>query len=185
MLEEVLQELKDSIDKAIESLRRDLSRMRTGRASLAILEGVRVDYYGTATPLHQMSSMSTPDPRTILIKPWDRTQVHIVEKAILAANLGLTPHADAEFIRISVPPLTEERRKELVKVLKRQGEETKVSIRNHRRNANELVKSLIEEGEVAEDDGDRATRKVQELTDAGVQKVDDVVATKEKDILEV
>ncbi len=185
MLEEVLQELRDNIDKAIESLRRDLSRMRTGRASLAILEGVRVDYYGTATPLHQMSSMSTPDPRSILIKPWDRTQVHPVEKAILAANLGLTPHADADFIRISVPPLTEERRKELVKLLKRQGEETKVSIRTHRRSANELVKSLIDEGEVAEDDGDRATKKIQELTDAGVKKVDEVVATKEKDILEV
>lgn len=185
MLEEVLQELKDNIEKAIEALRRDLSRMRTGRASLAILEGVRVDYYGTATPLHQMSSMSTPDPRTILIKPWDRSQVHAVEKAILAANLGLTPHADAEFIRISVPPLTEERRKELVKVLKRQGEDTKVSIRNHRRSANELVKSLIDDGEVAEDDGDRATKKIQEITDAGVKKVDEILAAKEKDILEV
>jgi len=185
MLEEILQELKDNIDKAIESLRRELSRMRTGRASLAILEGVRVDYYGTATPLHQMSSMSTPDPRTILVKPWDRSQVHAVEKAILAANLGLTPHADAEFIRISVPPLTEERRKELVKVLKRQGEETKVSIRNHRRSANDLIQSLIDEGEVAEDDGGRATKKVQELTDAGVKKVDELVAAKEKDILEV
>lgn len=185
MLEEVLQELKDNIDKALESLRRELSRMRTGRASLAILEGVRVDYYGTATPLHQMSSMSTPDPRTILVKPWDRSQVHAVEKAILAANLGLTPHADAEFIRISVPPLTEERRKELVKVLKRQGEETKVSIRNHRRAANDLIQSLIDEGEVAEDDGDRATKKVQELTDAGVKKVDEIVAAKEKDVLEV
>jgi ribosome recycling factor len=185
MLEEVLQEFKDNIDKSIESLRRELSRMRTGRASLAILEGIRVDYYGTATPLHQMSSMSTPDPRTILVKPWDRSQVHAVEKAILAANLGLTPHADAEFIRISVPPLTEERRKELVKVLKRQGEETKVSIRNHRRNANDLIQSLIDEGEVAEDDGGRATKKVQELTDAGVKKVAEHLAAKEKDKLEV
>jgi len=185
MLEEVLRELKENIDKAIESLRRELSRLRTGRASLAILEGVRVDYYGVPTPLHQMSSLSTPDPRTILVKPWDRSQVHAVEKAILAANLGLTPHADAEFIRISVPPLTEERRRELVKVLKRQGEETKISIRNHRRNANDLIRSLIEDGEVAEDDGDRATKKVQELTDAGVKKVDEIVAAKEKDILEV
>jgi len=185
MLEEVLQELRENIDKAIDSLRRDLTRLRTGRANLAILEGVRVEYYGVATPLHQMSSMSTPDPRTILIKPWDRTQVHAAEKAILQANLGLTPHADGEFIRISVPPLTEERRKELVKVLKKQGEETKVQIRGHRRAANDLVKELVDGGDVAEDDGDHATRKVQELTDGGVAKIDEVVATKEKDVLEV
>jgi ribosome recycling factor len=185
MLEEVLKELRDNIDKAVESLRRDLSRLRTGRASLAVLEGVRVDYYGVATPLQQMSSMSTPDPRTILIKPWDRTQVQPVEKAIHQANLGLTPHADGEFIRISVPPLTEDRRKDLVKVIKKQGEESKVQIRGHRRAANDMVKELIDGGEVAEDDGDRATKKVQELTDAGVAKIDDVVAAKEKDVLEV
>ncbi|MBI5486347.1 MAG: ribosome recycling factor [Deltaproteobacteria bacterium] len=185
MLEEVLQELRDNIEKAIESLRRDLSRLRTGRANLAILEGVRVDYYGVSTPLHQMSSMSTPDPRAILIKPWDRTQIVPVEKAILQANLGLTPHADGEFIRISVPALTEERRKELVKVIRKQGEEAKVQIRGHRRAANELIKELSDGGEVSEDDGDRATRKVQETTDAGVKRIDEVVANKEKDVLEV
>jgi ribosome recycling factor len=185
MLEEVLQELRENIDKAVDALRRDLTRLRTGRANLAILEGVRVEYYGVATPLHQMSSMSTPDPRTILIKPWDRTQVHAVEKSILQANLGLTPHADGEFIRISVPPLTEDRRKDLVKVIKKQGEESKVQIRGHRRSANELVKELNDGGEVAEDDAERATKKIQELTDNGVKWVDDVVAAKEKDVLEV
>jgi len=185
MLEEVLQELRENIDKAIDALRRDLARLRTGRANLAILEGIRVDYYGVPTPLHQMSSMATPDPRTILIKPWDRTQIQIVEKAIHQANIGLTPQADGEFIRIPVPPLTEERRRDLVKVIKKQGEETKVQIRGHRRNANDLAKSLVADGEVSEDDGERATKKVQEATDQGVQKVDETVAAKEKDVLEV
>ena len=185
MLEEVLQELRENIEKAIEALRRDLSRLRTGRANLAILEGIRVDYYGVPTPLHQMSSMSTPDPRAILIKPWDRTQIVPVEKAILQANLGLTPHADGEFIRISVPALNEERRRELVKVIRKQGEEAKVHIRGHRRSANDMVKELIDGGDVSEDDGDRATKKIQETTDAGVKRVDEVVANKEKDVLEV
>jgi len=185
MLNEILDDMKANIEKAHEALRKELARLRTGRASLAILEGVKVEYYGSATPLHQMSSMSTPDPRTILIKPWDRTQIHVVEKAILQANLGLTPHVDAEFIRIPIPQLTEERRRELAKVIKKHGEECKVSIRNHRRDGNELAKSQIDDGEAPEDDVDRTVKKIQELTDAGVKKVDEIVASKEKDILEV
>jgi ribosome recycling factor len=185
MTDDVLKELRENIDKALDALRKELARLRTGRASLAVLEGVRVDYYGVPTPLHQMASMATPDPRTILIKPWDRTQIVPAEKAILQANLGLTPHADGEFIRIPVPPLTEERRRDLVKVIKKHGEETKVSIRGHRRDANEFVKSLIDEGEVSQDDGDRAIKKVQEQTDQGVKKVDEIVAAKEKDVMEV
>lgn len=185
MLKETLDELKSNIDKALEALRRELARLRTGRASLAVLEGVRVDYYGTATPLHQMSSMSTPDPRLILIKPWDRSQVQTIEKAILQANLGLTPQVDGEFIRIPIPPLTEDRRKELVKVVKRHGEETKVSIRGHRREANDMARELLDEGEAPEDAVDKTLKKIQEITDQGVKKVDEIVAAKEKDILEL
>jgi ribosome recycling factor len=185
MLDEVIQDLKAGIEKSQESLKRELSRLRTGRASLAILEGVRIDYYGVPTPLNQMTSMSTPDPRMILVKPWDRTQVKVVEKAIHEANLGLTPNADGDFIRIPIPPLTEERRRDLVKVIKKQGEEAKVGIRGHRRDANELIKSLTDSGDIPEDDGERGLKKVQELTDLGVKRIDEIVAAKEKDVLEV
>jgi ribosome recycling factor len=185
MLDEILEVLKDGIDKSLESLRRELSRLRTGRANLAILEAVRVDYYGVGTPLNQMASMSTPDPRTILIKPWDRSQVQAVAKAINQSNLGLTPNVDGEFIRISVPSLTEERRRDLVKVIKKHGEEAKVAIRTHRRDANELTKSAVDSGDIPEDDGDRGLKKIQDMTDQGVKRVDDVVAAKETDVMEV
>ncbi|MDI7266895.1 MAG: ribosome recycling factor [Myxococcota bacterium] len=185
MLTETIDDLKANIEKALDAFRKELARLRTGRASLAVIEGVRVDYYGSATPLSQMSSMSTPDPRTILIKPWDRSQVQVVAKAILQANLGLTPQVDGEFIRIHVPALTEERRRDLVKVVKKLGEEAKISVRGHRREANDMVRSLADDGEISEDDSEKAIKKVQELTDQGVKKVDEIVAAKEKDVLEI
>jgi ribosome recycling factor len=181
---DVLSEMEGSIKKTVESLEKELSRVRTGRASVSILDSVRVDYYGTKTPLNQCASLSTPEPRLIVVRPWDKTMAGEIEKAILAANLGLTPMSDGEIIRIPIPPLTEERRRELVKLIKRYGEDHKVSVRNSRRDSNEMLKEMEKEGEISEDESKKAVRQVQEITDQGVKRVDEVIAEKEKEIME-
>lgn len=185
MIEEVFESMNDSVKKAQEALKVSLGRLRTGRANAALLDGVRVDYYGAMTPINQMASITTPEPRLIMVKPFDRTVVHAVEKSIQAADLGLNPSCDGEIIRIPVPPLTEERRKDLVKVVKKQGEECKVAIRGARREANDLLKELEKNGDVSEDDSDRGLKKIQELTDKGVAEVDKIVLAKEADITEI
>ena len=185
MIEEVFESMEDSVSKALVALKSALSRIRTGRANAALLDSVRVDYYGTLTPLNQMASVTTPEPRLIMVKPWDRSVAGAVEKAIQASDLGLNPSSDGEIIRIPVPPLTEERRKELVKVVRKHGEECKISIRNGRRDANELLKELESSGDAPKDNVARALKQIQTMTDDGVKEVDKIVETKEIEITEI
>jgi ribosome recycling factor len=185
MLAETLEELGGTIGKAHEALKRDLAKIRAGRANPAILDGVRVDYYGSPTPLKQLASISVPEPRMIVLKPFDRSQMQVIEKAIMEAQLGLNPGNDGELIRVPMPPLTEERRKELVKVARKSGEECKVAIRKARHDAKDMIDSLQKEGEVGEDDADRARKELEEIVKTGTHKVDEIVSKKEADILEV
>ena len=185
MHEDVVAELKGRIEKTIEDLRKELSKIRTGRASPAILDGVRVNYYGSPTPLNGVASVSVPEPRMIVVKPFDKGSIKDIEKAINEANVGLNPMNDGEVIRLPVPPMTEERRKEIAKQVRAKGEDHKVAIRNVRRDANEMLKELLKDKTISEDDSKRAGEKVQKETDAGVAKVDEVVQRKEKEVMEV
>jgi len=185
MLEDVISELRSSIEKSIEALRRDLSKVRTGRAHPGMLDNIRVDYYGVPTPIAQMATITVPEPRLITIKPWEKNQAKVIDKAIRESDLGLNPQTDAEMIRIPIPALTEDRRKEMVKLAKKQGEEIKVAIRKHRRDANDLIDTLDNDGDVSGDDAERARKKVEDVVGDGIKQVDTVVAAKEKDILEV
>ncbi|HKK90917.1 MAG TPA: ribosome recycling factor [Desulfobacteraceae bacterium] len=184
MINTVFQETRDKMARSIASLEKELTRVRTGRASLSMLDGVKVDYYGTATPLNQMASIAVPESRLLTVQPWDVTVLKSVEKAILKANLGLTPSNDGKIIRISIPPLTEERRKEIVKGVNQTCEDYKVAIRNVRRDANDDLKSFQKEGEISEDDNFKAQKKIQEITDEHVNKIDALYEAKEKEILE-
>ena len=185
MIDEIFEDLKDRMGKSIESLKREYSRLRTGRASISLLDGIRVSYYDTPTPLNQMASLAVPEPRLIVIQPWDKTAIEDIEKAILKSELGLTPINDGKVIRISIPPLTEERRKELVKVARKMSEENKVAIRNIRRDANEMLKDLKKEKEITEDDLYRSQEEVQKATDQFISQVDELCSAKEKEILEI
>jgi ribosome recycling factor len=178
-------ELKSKMEKSLESLRRDLSRVRTGRASLALLDGVRVNYYGVPTPLSQVASLSVPESRTISIQPWDAKMIGEIEKAIQKSDLGLTPLSDGKIVRINIPPLTEERRKELVKVTKRMEEECKVALRNIRRDANEQLKAVKKDKAISEDEQFKFQEEVQKLMDKSIEKAEEIIKTKEKEILEV
>lgn len=184
MVNDVLSDLKQSMEGNLESLKRELSKRRTGRANVAILDGVKVDYYGTKTPLNQVASVQVPDPRLITIKPWEKSMVPIIEKAILQSSLGLNPASDGELLRIPIPPLTEQRRKDLVKDIKKVGEESKVALRNQRRDANEMLKQLEKDKDISEDEMRNGLTKVQEVTDGYVAKVDELIEAKEKEILE-
>jgi ribosome recycling factor len=184
MIESIYQETKESMGKSVEALKNELNRLRTGRASLSILDGIKVDYYGTMTPLNQMATLAVPESRLITIQPWDASVIKDLEKAILKSDLGLTPSSDGKIIRISIPQLTEERRLELVKVVHKVCEDYKVSVRNLRRDANDLLKSMKKEGEISEDDAFKAQDKVQKITDEYIQLVDECYKEKEKEILE-
>jgi ribosome recycling factor len=177
--------LSDRIKSSVEALKQAMTKIRTGRANAAMLDGVRVNYYGTPTPLAQCAAVAVPEPRLITVKPWDKGILKDIEKALLEANLGLTPQNDGEIIRLPIPPLTEQRRKEIAKQVKSTGEDHKVTIRNDRRDANEKLKTLLKDKVITEDDNKRAQEKVQKETDAGIAQVDDVVAKKEKEVLEV
>lgn len=184
MIESTHQETKERMGKTIAALENELKRVRTGRASLSLLDGIRVDYYGTPTPLNQMSSLAVPESRLITIQPWDVSAIKDIEKAILKSDLGLTPSNDGKLIRITIPPLTEERRKELVKVVHKICEEHKVAVRNIRRDANELLKGFKKEGEISEDDAFKAQDQVQKITDGFIGTIDEKYMQKEKEILE-
>ena len=184
MIESIYQETRDSMKKSIDALKNEFKKIRTGRASLSILDDIRVDYYGALTPLNQMASLSIPESRLIAIQPWDVSVIKDVEKAILKSDLGLTPSNDGKVVRISIPPLTEERRKQLVKTVYKKSEEHKVSIRNVRRDANDLLKSLKKDGEISEDDAFKGQDGIQEITDEYIKIVDDVCKEKEKEVLE-
>jgi ribosome recycling factor len=183
-LELVLEEVKDRMVKAVEHLEHELAHLRAGRATPALLDGITVDYYGVNSPLAQVSNINTPDPKSILIQPWEKTMLGPIEKAILAANIGLTPVNTGEVIRINVPPLTEERRHQLVKQVRNEGETAKISIRNSRKWANDELKTLLKEG-MPEDLEKSAVEQVQEMTNDYSSKVDKVMAVKEKDIMTV
>ncbi len=181
----VLDDNKERMEKSLQSLDREFKRLRTGRASAALLDGIRVDYYGTPTPLEQLASISIPDSRTISIQPWDRGAFKDVEKAILKSELGLNPVNDGKTLRIIIPSLTEERRKELVKIAKKFTEEAKVGIRNIRRDANDTLKKQEKAKEITEDDLHKTQDDVQKLTDEYIVKADAVFAVKEKEIMEI
>jgi ribosome recycling factor len=183
--EDVVKELKTRIDKTLADLKNELSKVRTGRASTALLDGIRVDFYGTPTPLSGVASVQSPEPRLITIKPWDKSVLKDIEKAIREANLGINPMNDGEIIRLPFPPLTEERRKEIAKQVKSKGEDHKVAIRNIRRDSNELLKTQLKDKKITEDDNKRLQEKVQKETDNGVAEVDKIVAAKEKEVMSV
>jgi ribosome recycling factor len=185
MIDDVHKELASSIAKAQDVLRRELAKLRAGRAHPSLLEGIRVDYYGSQTPLAQMAHVNVPEPRLLTVKPWDKSQIKAVEKAIREADLGLNPQPDGDIIRIPLPPLTEERRKEFVKIARKYGEECKVTVRKARHDALDMLNSLAAEGEASEDEVDRAKKKAEETVADGSKLVDSLVAGKEKDILEV
>ena len=184
MLDEVKKETKSLMDKAVESLKRDFTRLRTGRASLSLLDGIRADYYGVPTPLTQMAGLSIPEGRMILIQPWDPKSSEAIEKAILKSDLGLTPQNDGKVIRISIPPLTEERRKEQVKTVRKMTEEAKVAVRNARRDANEMIKEYKKDGELSEDQSFKGQDDIQKLTDEFIKTMDSLAADKEKEVME-
>jgi len=184
MIESIYQETTQSMEKSIDSLKNEFKKIRTGRASPSILDGIRVEYYGTTTPLNQMASLSIPESRLITIQPWDVSVIKDIEKAILKSDLGLTPSNDGKLIRISIPPLTEERRKELVKIIYKKSGEYRVAVRNIRRDSNELLKGLKKDSDISEDDAFRAQDQVQKITDKHIKLIDDVCKEKEKEILE-
>lgn len=184
-MEAVKKDAEERMEKALAALERDFSKLRTGRASTSLVDGLKVDYYGTPTPIGQLASVATPDSRTITIQPWDRGSFALVEKAILKSDLGLTPINDGKIIRIGIPPLTEERRKDLTKVSRKYGEEAKVAIRNIRRDANDSLKKLEKDKVHSEDEIKKAQDAVQKLTDSYVAKVDQKCQAKEKEIMEL
>jgi len=184
MLDDIYQDARESMGKTITALNNELSRVRTGRANLSLLDGIRVDYYGTPTPVNQMASLSVPESRLITIQPWDVSVIKDIEKALLKSDLGLTPSNDGKIIRLAIPPLTEERRKQLAKSVHKICEDHKIAIRNIRRDANELLKSLKKDGDIAEDEAFKGQDQVQKITDEFVQQIDDIFKEKEKEILE-
>jgi ribosome recycling factor len=184
MIDDIYQETKESMSKTVEALNRELQRIRTGRASLSVLDGIKVDYYGTPTPLNQMATLAVPESRQITVQPWDASVIKDIEKAILKSDLGLTPSNDGKILRISIPPLTEERRKELVKVIHKICEDHKVTVRNIRRDSNELLKSLKKDGDISEDEAFRSQDQVQKITDEHIKRIDECYSEKEKEILE-
>lgn len=185
MVEDIFELLNESFESAFGRLNKDLQRIRTGRANAALLDNLRVDYYGEPTPVSQVASIKVPEPRLITITPWEKSLLGAIEKAIYASDLGLTPNNDGTLIRLSIPPLTGDRRNELAKQARKLAEDAKILVRNARRDANDELKRLEKDKEISEDELHRHTAKVQDLTDKAVAKVDDVVGKKEKEILEV
>ena len=185
MEDKILKEAETKMEKTLSSLKTDLNKVRTGRASLALFDGIRVDYYGTPTPLNQVASLAVPEPRLITIQPWDTSITSEIEKAILKSEIGVNPASDGKIIRIPIPRLTEERRKELVKVVKKMAEAAKVSLRNIRREANDQLKGLEKNKKISQDQLRQWMDKVQTSTDKYIEKVDSVLSAKEKEILEI
>ena len=183
--DDILKDLHGGIAKTLDDLRRELAGVRTGRASLHLLDGVKVDYYGTPTPLNQVATLSVPEARLIMVKPWEKNLIPTIEKAIRDANLGVNPQSDKDLVRIPIPPLTEERRREIVKQVKHKGEDHKVAIRNQRRDAKELIEVAEKDGDISGDDAKKALEKMQKETDDGVKKIAEMVAAKEKEGLTV
>jgi ribosome recycling factor len=185
MINEIAGDLKSNIDKTVDALKKQLSSIRTGRAHVSLLDSIKIDYYGNLTPLSQVATLTISDARTLMVKPWEKGLQKTIEKAILEANLGLTAITDGDVVRIPVPTLTEERRKEFCKQAKAKAEEAKLAVRNARREANEMLKDATKEGEISEDDEKRGLKMVQDLTDASIAHIDDLVSKKEAEIMTV
>jgi ribosome recycling factor len=185
MLDTIVKEAKAEMDKVLDALKKSLSTIRTGRASPNMLDNVRVDYYGTPTPLNQVASVSVGDSRMIIVKPFERKLLKEIERGIVEANLGFNPNNDGEVVRVPMPPLSTERRKEFVKLAKTRGEDSKVALRNVRRDANEALKESKKKSAITEDDEKRGLKLIQDATDGSVKKIDETVSTKEKEIMEI
>jgi ribosome recycling factor len=185
MSKELVDQLGKKMDQSVQALQKELVKLRTGRASAALVDSVHVDYYGSNVPLSQVANITTPDARTVQIVPWEANMLAVIEKAILAANIGITPQNDGKEVRIPVPAPTEERRKEMVKTVKKMGEDAKVAVRNLRRDANEEVKKLEKGKSISEDEAKKLTEQVQKKTDDKIAEIDKVVASKEKEVLTV
>jgi ribosome recycling factor len=182
-MQAVIKEAEAKMQGAIEALTREFAGVRTGRASTGLLEGIRVDYYGTPTPINQLASLSVPDPKTLLIQPWEPSMLPAIEKAIMKSDLGLTPANDGKVIRLAMPPLTEERRKQLAKVVGKLAEDCRVAVRNIRHEANKKVKALEKEKKISEDESRRGQDQVQKITDKFIQRADELLKKKEQEIL--
>ncbi len=185
MIEDVLSELKQATERAKEALKRELAKLRTGRAHAGMLDSLRVDYYGSITPISQMATVNVPEPRMITVKPWDKSQVQAIEKAIRESDLGLNPQTDGDNIRIPIPALSEERRKDLVKVARKQGEDSKVVVRKARHEALDMLSEIKTEGGASEDDVERGKKKVEEIVSDAVHGIDQIIQQKEKEILTI
>ncbi|HNX28490.1 MAG TPA: ribosome recycling factor [Syntrophomonadaceae bacterium] len=185
MIKEIVQDSEDRMKKTIEHLTRDLASLRAGRANPGMLDRIVVDYYGEPTPLNQLANINVPEARLLVIQPWDKHSIADIEKAILKSDLGITPSNDGNVIRLSIPQLTEDRRKEIVKMVKKRGEEAKVAIRNIRREANDMIKQAEKEKLVSEDESKKGIEEVQKITDKGVKDIDGILQAKEKDVMEV
>lgn len=185
MTKSVIASMKTNMEKSVESLRKEYQKVRTGRATTALLDDIKVNYYDVPTPLNQVASLSIPEARVMVIQPWEVKLIPVIEKAILNANIGLTPTNDGKIIRLSMPPLTEERRKEIVKMLRKMAEDAKIAMRNIRRDGNEELKKLEKDKKISEDDLKRAEKEVQDVTNSFVSKIDEVLALKEKEVMEV
>lgn len=181
----ILRDAETRMQKSVENFRHELVKIRTGKASTSLLDGIRVDYYGTTVPLNQVASLSTPEPRLIVIQPWEKNMIGVVEKEIQKSDLGLTPVSDGTFIRLSIPMLTEERRKELVKVVRKYAEDARIAVRNIRRDANDQLKRAEKESNLSEDESKKLQNQNQELTDQSIEQIDTILTKKEEEIMEV
>lgn len=185
MFDQIAKDLKGKMEKSLTNLQEELAKLRTGRASVALLDMIRVDYYGTPTPLNQMATINVPEPRLLVVQPWDQSAISDIEKAIQKSDLGLVPQNDGKLIRLPIPPLTEDRRKELVKIANKYGEENRVAIRSIRRVGIDEIKKAEKDKKFSEDDSKRAQSKVQEMTDSYIQRIEQMIENKSKEILEV
>lgn len=185
MIKETLKEMQERMEKSIDALHKELAKVRTGRASVGLLDGIRVDYYGTMTPINQVATLSVPESRLITVQPWDTGAIDAIEKAILSSGLGLNPNNDGKIIRINIPSLTEERRLEMVKLAKKIAEDCRIAVRNARRDANDHLRDMEKEKAISEDDLKRAQDEVQNTTDNYIKKIDSIIKSKESDIMEV
>ena len=185
MIRDLLQETEERMNKTVEVLKKDFATLRAGRATPGLLDKIQVDYYGTLTPVNQMANINVPEARLLVIQPWDKSTIPAIEKAILKSDLSLTPSNDGNVIRIGIPQLTEERRKELVKIVKKKAEEGRVAVRNLRRDLNDMIKDLEKEHEISEDESKRGLDDTKKLTDRYIKKVDEVMEAKEAEIMEV
>lgn len=185
MISEISSDAEEGMKKAIDSFKRDLQKIRTGRANTAMLDGIKVDYYGTPTPVNQVATVQVVDARLITVKPWEKTMIPVIDKAIRASDLGINPVADSELVRLPIPPLTQERRKELAKVVKKQSEEARVAVRSARRDAMDMLKDAEKDKAISEDERKNGEKKVQDLTDKYVAMIDDISNAKEKEIMEL